>query len=445
MHVIGLTGSGKSRFLAHWFLTLFEAGFPVTLVDPHGDLARLVVDHLIDKGYFKQPDAYDRLLYLDLPAGEQASQFVPYNVLSQGYPVHTRAQLVLEALKRAWPSLEGGVAPAFENIVLAGVSILLFHQLPLYRLHDVLVDKKWRDKLLESMPDTQVVGFFRDRYDKWGREQPLIIESTLRRVFLLSFSPVLRFSLGQRGNLLDYRRIFATRQSVIVNLALHDPDARRLLGCLMMVSAEQAALSLSDVPEKDRPGSHHLIIDEFAEVSAQSEETLSRVLALTRKFGLVLVLSHQMWTQASAKLQGALANAGVEAAFRLGRADAEVEAMLLGRVNPLTVKHEVIDKDALRRTHPTFYSLPEQWENTTQTLTDLPNQQALVRLPNGRVERIRTFHFPDVAIEETEREAIRSEYFRRFFVPQEMIEKEIEEQTVQHSVTKRREVLRKAR
>ena len=45
MHVLGKTGSGKSYFLAGLFLAFFDAGMPVTLIDPHGDLAELVLSH----------------------------------------------------------------------------------------------------------------------------------------------------------------------------------------------------------------------------------------------------------------------------------------------------------------------------------------------------------------------------------------------------------------
>ena len=38
----------------------------------------------------------------------------------------------------------------------------------------------------------EVVDFFHLRFDRWGREAPLMIESTLRRIFLLTFSPALR-------------------------------------------------------------------------------------------------------------------------------------------------------------------------------------------------------------------------------------------------------------
>src|SRR5689334_898228 len=53
MHVLGKTGSGKSYFLASLFLSLFLAGQPVTLIDPHGDLAQLVLAHLVQRGQLR--------------------------------------------------------------------------------------------------------------------------------------------------------------------------------------------------------------------------------------------------------------------------------------------------------------------------------------------------------------------------------------------------------
>src|SRR5713101_480700 len=45
-HIIGTSGSGKSYMLAHLFLLLHRRGYAVTLIDPHGDLAKLVLSHL---------------------------------------------------------------------------------------------------------------------------------------------------------------------------------------------------------------------------------------------------------------------------------------------------------------------------------------------------------------------------------------------------------------
>src|SRR5215212_4053742 len=77
MHVLGKTGSGKSYFLAGLCLSLIQAGMPVTLLDPHGDLAELVLSHLAASGYFREPQAYEKLLYLDMPRADEKGFFLP--------------------------------------------------------------------------------------------------------------------------------------------------------------------------------------------------------------------------------------------------------------------------------------------------------------------------------------------------------------------------------
>src|SRR6059058_1171919 len=77
MHVLGKTGSGKSYFLAGLFLSMHEAGMPATLIDPHGDLAEMVLSHLIQRRTFQDPEAYDKLVYLDIPAAAATGRYLP--------------------------------------------------------------------------------------------------------------------------------------------------------------------------------------------------------------------------------------------------------------------------------------------------------------------------------------------------------------------------------
>jgi Helicase HerA, central domain len=88
-HIIGTSGSGKSFFLAQLFLSLLKQGSPVTLIDPHGDLAKLVLTHLVGQGRYKNTATYERIIYLDLPAAEQQGRFLPFNPLLQELPAHT--------------------------------------------------------------------------------------------------------------------------------------------------------------------------------------------------------------------------------------------------------------------------------------------------------------------------------------------------------------------
>jgi hypothetical protein len=274
-------------------------------------------------------------------------------------------------------------------VLLAASLVLVEGGCPLTDLPRLLTDRPFREGLLSRTSDAAVVSFFHDRFDRWGRDAPAMIESTLRRVFLLTFSPTLRYSLGATENLLQFRKFMDQGVSVLFDLGGLDEDTQRLLGCLLTVGFEVAALSRADTAVEKRRR-YHLFIDEFAQFASQSEESLARVLSLCRKYGLSLVLAHQTWSQLSSRMNGALQNA-VEIAFRLGRSDAEWAAPLFGRFDPLAVKHEVMDPLQVERTHPVFFSLAETFEEWTQTLADLRPREAYVKA-GSKTALIRTLN-----------------------------------------------------
>src|SRR5829696_10345046 len=75
IHVMGKSGSGKSRWLAGFYVNLLLAGYSATLIDPHGDLAKLVLSLLVERGYFDRDDAYQKLLYLDVPTASRQHRY----------------------------------------------------------------------------------------------------------------------------------------------------------------------------------------------------------------------------------------------------------------------------------------------------------------------------------------------------------------------------------
>ncbi len=422
MHVIGVSGSGKSRFLAGLYLDLLAHGMPATLIDPHGDLAKLVLAHLVAMGVYRDPAAFTRIRYLDLPAAERAGRFLPFNVLAQHGAPHTVAANVKEAFHRAWPALAGGAAPMFDTLVQDGVKVLITGGLPLTALYRLLTDTAFRDGLLAREDDPDVIAFFHDQFDRLSeRDRTDAAGAALRRAHLLTFAPVLKYSLGQQGCALDFRQLMDQGHGCIINLALADAEARRLLGCLLTVAAEQGALSRAELPPHQRRGTHHLLIDEFSEFTAQSEEALSRMLSQTRKFGLFLIMAHQTWSQASERLRGALANVGIEVAFRLGRGDAEHTARLLGRVDPRTVRQNVSAAASESA------GMSEQWERHVQALQDLPPRHAVVRVAGQRAVSLRTRPVPDPAVEEERVAAVEAHYLATSFRPRHAIVQELDQ------------------
>jgi hypothetical protein len=418
-HIIGTSGSGKSFFLAHLFLQLHRAGIPVTLIDPHGDLAKFLLLHLVAQGVYQHNDAFERILYVDLPAAERQGLFLPFNVLAQNLSSHTIASNIKEAFHRAWPALSGGAAPMFDTLVQDSIKVLVSNKLPLTNLYRFLTDKPFRDHLLANEPDPDIVSFFHDQFDRLApRDQADQAGSALRRAHLLTFAPVLKYSLGQHGLALNFREILDRGKSTIINLALADAEARRLLGCLFTVMAEQGALSRAELTTQERRHSHFLMIDEFSEFTAQSEEALARMLSQTRKFGLFLVMAHQTWSQASSRLKGALQNVGVDVLFRLGREDAEYSSRAVARFNPHAVKHKVEDAQAEERSHPMFYGLSEQFEGYTQHLQELKPRHFLLKLPGKPARWGKTVGIPTPRVDPAALAAVEQEYLRRYFTPQ---------------------------
>lgn len=429
--ITGATNSGKSRFLAHIALSLIGAGEGVTFLDPHGDAVRLVMAHLVHQGLFAEPAVFRRIAYLDLPAAARVWRYTPLNILDQPSDTPTTARLVLEALRRAWPALDDGAAPAFENAVLAGASVLIRHRLPLTLLHDLLTDAAWRATLLRDEPDATVRSFFA-RLDGWGtRERALYLESTLRRVFLLAFSPVLRYSLGQAENRLGALRGRMDRgESLLVNLALPDPDARALLGSFLTVFMEQGALQRADTAAGERGRRHTLLIDEAASVIGRGGAAVAHLLEQCRKFGLGLVLAGQSEQQYPEGVRVALRGVGTQIVMRLGRADAEAAARRIGVVDPTEIKH-----DAEGAAHPLYAPLGEQWEGWAATIQRLRPRRLLVhRAPptgwlarrlHAPVARLRVPDLPDPDVDPAALAAVEARYLADWYEVRPVIEAEL--------------------
>src|SRR5205823_5344343 len=125
-----------------------------------------------------------------------------------------------------------------------------------------------------------------------------------------------------------------------------------------------------------RFGDHVLIIDECQLFIAQSADAMDSILSEARKYGLHIWLCHQTMAQVPERLRGGLQNTGMDVVFRVGAEDASYLATLIGAIDPLKVKHEVSDEQAMERTHPVFHLPQEQRISLAQELQNLYRGQA---------------------------------------------------------------------
>lgn len=408
-YVIGVTGKGKSKLLEHLLFQDVIHGRGCGVLDPHSDLADDLLRYLLSSPR-RSAGHWSRIIYFD-PSRDD--YLIPFNVLKSGLSPYETAQNVVEAFRRTWPKALDE-APRFANIATAGILTLVAHDLTLVELLRLLTDRAFRERLVAGIEDPELAAFWTERYERWGRETPLMIESILNKVTAFTLNPQLRLLLGANENGLDFRRIMDSGQVLIVNLGRCDAETRRLVGSLVVTGLEQAARSRRDQREDRTP--FYFCIDEFQDFCANdgAAQTLAQILSECRKFGLHLTLSHQTLSQVNERMQGALGNIQLKIVFGVSRQDAEILARHLFQVNGEQVKHRVRNTDQQSRSHPVFYSLPEIWERGIQSLQNLPSRYAFVQSrKQPRANRIQTITVRHAEIEEETLETHKVELLRQ--------------------------------
>src|SRR5258708_16656568 len=388
LYVLGITGKGKSKFLEHLIVQDIIAGRGCGVIDPHSDLARNVFAHLVTGGYLSTPSHMRRIVYLDMT---DASPLPAFNGLSVPGEPYAIAQLVIEAFRRTWPDALKE-APQFSNVMQAALIVLIKTRHTLVDMHRLLVNREWREELLTQTQDSEAMAFFHDRFDRWGRDAPGMIESTLNKVSAFTFNPTLKRMLGQGGNVLNFRALMDERKVLLCDLG-GEPETRRLLGSLLVTFLEYAAFTRRDIPSHQRIP-YYLYMDEFQDFSANdgSAKTLSQNLSEARKLDLHLTLAHQSLSQLQTRLAGAIGNIQTKVLFGMSRQDAEVFGRPLVQWDTYSIK----DHPKTDTQHPLYESLPEQWEQWVSGLQWQNPRRAHIVDHKGNSKRILTLPLPPI-------------------------------------------------
>jgi hypothetical protein len=401
-----MSGKGKSKLLEYCLYQDIASGRGCGLIDPHAQLADDLLRLLATRGIFADCAIRDRLIYVD-PA--RTDYVIPFNVLTtKAEHPYDIAATVLEAFRRTWPECLRE-APHFSNVVTAALIVLIENNLTLIDMPRLLTDKNFREQCLGQVTDGSVVEFFHDRYDRWGRDAPVLRESTLNKIGAFSLNPRLRLMLGQKANHLDFRAIMDEGKVLLLDLGHSDGETNRLIGSLVVTGLELA------MRRRRNRKLWNLTIDEFAGYVANegSVRTLAHVFSEGRKFKMSMTVAHQDMSQLTPRMLGALSNVQTKVVFGIGRHDAEYFAKLIGYVNT-----EAVKRDPKTETqYELFSSLPEQWEQWVDRLRFQPPRRATVATHDGRVFSMRTMTIPRYTATDEQVEDIRRESLARYGIP----------------------------
>jgi len=324
LYVIGKSGTGKTTFLRNLILQDIVLGHGVGVIDPHGDLASDLLDHV--PSHRIEHVAYFNPADLEYPVG--------LNLLGQTPPDnrHLVASGIVGVFKSSWPDFWG---PRTEYILAATVSALLdCENVSLLGIPRMFSDARYRAWVIKQIRDPLVRSFWVNEFASFNRAmQQEMVAPIQNKVGQLLMSPHLRNILGQIRTRIDARFMMDDGRVFIADVSKGrlGTDKANLLGALLVKQFELAAMSRSDVPESKRRD-FHLYVDEFQSFATDS---FVSILSEARKYRLCLTLSHQYTDQVRREIRDAVfGNVGSLVSFRVGQHDAELLEREFGGAYP---------------------------------------------------------------------------------------------------------------
>ncbi len=313
VYIVGATGTGKSTLLLNLMAQAVTAGEGLTVIDVHGDLAEGLLSLI-------PPRRTNDVIVFD-PAGDG---LVPFNPLACADP--GRVDQVASGVVSAFKKLYDSWGPRLENLLRFAVLPVIEQQGTLLDVLQLLTDAQVRERVVPRISDDVVRSFWQHEFASWNTAyRTEAVSSVTNKILPFLTNHRLREIVTSRRAGLEVRQVLDRGQILVINLSRGKlgQDNATLLGSLLLTAIEQAALSRADLSH-DQRRDHSLFLDEFQTLVTPSTAIL---LSESRKYGLNLILSHQLTRQLDeATRQTVLGNCGTFVAFRIGAEDAELLA-----------------------------------------------------------------------------------------------------------------------
>ena len=324
--VLGQPGMGKSTLLVHWVKEILakKPGSVSVVMDPHGTFVQSVMANLppelASEVVLLDPA---RLLYEDEGVKKVA---LPLNLLAIPNDLDLAdfakaREMIVDNLVYFVRNIWGNdvFGPQIDhNISSLATGMLEIPGTNLVDMYDALTDAKTRDALAEAVKSEGVRKFILNELPRLtnARYSQDRVSSTLNRLGKITNNPLLRVSLCQRMNPVDFRTLLDNHRLILIDLSKSKmgPEASRFLGAMCFARIWLAVLQRGETARQT-----YLFVDEFQNFVTPS---IAHVLSEARKFGLHLIMANQYLEQIPEEIRSAVVN-NVDAwcFFRMGVED----------------------------------------------------------------------------------------------------------------------------
>jgi CxxC-x17-CxxC domain-containing protein len=317
MYVIGKTGAGKTAFLKNMALQDIENGQGLAIIDPHGEFVEEILDNI-------PPHRLNDVVYFN-PADMEHP--VSFNIMEASDPKYKH--LIASGLIGIFTKIWANVWSARMEYILAN-SILALLDTPgttLLGIPRMLVDRDYRQKIINNLKDPVVKSFWVNEYEEWDskyrNEAIAPVQNKVGQFLNVSF---VRNIVGQGKNTIDIEDIMNNQKILLVNVSKGriGEDNSAILGAMLITKIQLSAMERVRIPEDERKD-FYLYVDEFQNFATDS---FVNILSEARKYRLDLIIAHQyigqLVTDTSTAVRDAVfGNVGTMITFRVGAADAE--------------------------------------------------------------------------------------------------------------------------
>ncbi len=323
-YIIGKSGGGKSVFIADKAIQDILNGEGVCVLDPHGDLVEDILKRI-------PPERAEDVILFS-PADVERPMGLNIIEYDERYP--EQKTFVINELIKIFDKLydlKSSGGPMFEQYMRNALLLIMADPesgSTLMEIPKVMADADFRKMKLEKCKDKTVVDFWQKQAEKAGGEAALanVVPYITSKLTQFVSNDIMRPIIGQQDSAFNVRDIMDKQKILLVDLSkgkIGEMNAS-LLGLILVGKILMAALSRTDMAEKDRKD-FYLYIDEFQNFTTDS---IATILSEARKYGLNLIIAHQYLGQLGKEdtsiRDAVFGNVGSWYVLKIGSEDAEV-------------------------------------------------------------------------------------------------------------------------
>lgn len=311
LYIVGKSGSGKSKLLETLIIDDIKSGQGVCVMDPHGDLIQDILQYIPEEK--KEDVIYFNIGDMDWPIAFNPLENVSLDMKQQ----------VTQGLIEVFEKFFGGDwSPKIEHVFrYTTLAMLDYPDSTIVGMMKMLTNRKFRQKVIPEIKDSVVKHFWANEFSSWSEkfDNEAILPLVNKLGQFLS-NHLIRNIVAQPSNKFSFDDIMNQRKVLLIELSkgrLGEENAA-LLGAMMITKIYQTAMARAKLPEHERKD-FYLYIDEFQNFAT---ETFENILSESRKYRLLLTISHQYLAQVPADIKSTVfGNIGSIIAMRVGADD----------------------------------------------------------------------------------------------------------------------------